>query len=150
MSLVTNKSPWREFSYKQVTLERVQLQTNHPVLSSATNKSPWREFSYKQIRIQLEISHPVHREFNYKQVTLERVQLQINHPVQSSATNKSPCRVQQQTSHPVDFSYKQVTWYRFLLRSCLPVGERTCDNFHTVLFFVKMHHYKKVSIEFRS
>ena len=57
----TIKSLSREFSYTQVTVERVQLQVNHPVESSAktnqpeersaTNKSPYREFSYKQITL---------------------------------------------------------------------------------------------------
>ena len=33
----TNKLPCREFSYIQVTLCRVQLQTNHPMGSLATS-----------------------------------------------------------------------------------------------------------------
>ena len=32
-----NKSPCRDFSYKQINLQRDQLQTNHPVERSARN-----------------------------------------------------------------------------------------------------------------
>ena len=50
----------REFSYKQVTVERVQLQRNYPVKSSS-----------------IQTSYPI--EITCKQVTLKRVQLQISH-----------------------------------------------------------------------
>ena len=55
----TIKSFSREFSYTQVTVERVQLQTNYPV-----------------------------ERYSYKQNTLQRVQLQTNQPLERSATNK--------------------------------------------------------------
>ena len=44
----TIKSLSREFSYTQVTVERVQLQTNYPVERSATNKTLCRVFSYNK------------------------------------------------------------------------------------------------------
>ena len=52
----------REFSYKQVTVERVQLQTSNPVVSSATDKSLY---------------------------SLHNVQLQVSHSEENSATKKS-------------------------------------------------------------
>ena len=61
-SSARKKSPCIEFSYKETTMYRVQLQTNRPV------------------------------ERSIEEVTLQRVQLQRNHHVESSATNKSPCR----------------------------------------------------------
>ena len=76
----TIKSLSREFSYTQVTVERVQLQTNYPVESSAktnqpaersaTNKSP-----YTQIRDKLETNHHVESSATK------------NHPVETSARN---------------------------------------------------------------
>ena len=109
---ITKKPPCREFSScKYITLQRVQLCTDHPVESSARKKSSCREISQKS---------PC-REFSYyKQITLQIVQLQTTYPiersarrsylvessatkntiiVESSAANKSPCR---------KFSYKSL------------------------------------------
>ena len=58
----TRRNHLEEFSYKETTMWRFQLQTNRPV------------------------------ERSIEEVTLQRVQLQRNHHVESSATNKSPCR----------------------------------------------------------
>ena len=63
-----NKSPCREFSYKQFTWYRVQLQTNHPVESSAVQTCG--EFSTKQVRQKkFKLQKSLFREFGYKQVT---------------------------------------------------------------------------------
>ena len=47
----TNKSLYRQFSYKQITLQRDRLQINQPAERSATHKSTCREISYKQITL---------------------------------------------------------------------------------------------------
>ena len=80
-----NKSPSKEFSYKQVT---VQLQTSHPaessashsVENSATNKLPVEGSATNK---------SYNREFGYKNSHCG-VQLQISHPVGGSATNIPP------------------------------------------------------------
>ena len=123
-SSATNKSP-REFSYEQITLQRVQLY-----------KSPCREIS--QIASHLVESSatkkPSCREFSYKQIILHRVQLQINYPVESSATNKFTLqRDQLDKSHPTveiqvrlpyrQISQKQVTLQRVQLQTSHPCRE---------------------------
>ena len=151
-SSVTKKPPCREFSYKlvtlqihqleEVTLQRVQLQRNHsvkssaanksPIQNSATNKSPCREISQKKLPC---------RQFSYKQiillqrdqleeVTLQIVHLQTIHPVQSSvrrgflvdrsATNNSPCREISQKKLPCRvFSYKEITMESSVINICI-------------------------------
>ena len=141
VELSQETSPCREFSYNHITLhrfwlqkiimQRVQLQTNHPVEISATNKMPCREISQKSPCRKFSYkNHPVEssaankspcREFSYKQVTLQRDQLQRNHPVDSTATNKLPLlRGQLERNHIVEssatnkshcreFSYEKIT-----------------------------------------
>ena len=85
--------------YKQITLWRIQLQTNRPCSRerSATNISHDGEFSYK--------SHPV--ESSPKNKLPVEGSATKSHPVESSATNKSPCD---------EFSYKHVILWRVQLQ----------------------------------
>ena len=85
----SNKSLWREFSYKETTLKefiytnkltyRDQLQTSNPVEISATDKSLYN---------------------------LYNVQLHTSHSVENFATNKSQCReFSNQKTTCKEFSY---------------------------------------------
>ena len=106
---------YTEFSYTQVTVERVQLQTNYPLEWSATNKtlcrvfncnkSTFRAISNEQINTNLPVERSARnklpcREIGYKQINLQRDQLHTNQLVESSATNKLPCR---------EIGYKQIS-----------------------------------------
>ena len=96
-----------EFSIKQVTLMRSQLQKSYSLESSATNKSS--EESSATIKASC-------REFSYTKITLWRIQLQTtlladnsatttNHTLERSARNKSHCREFSYISnHPVKSS----------------------------------------------
>ena len=88
----------REFSYKQVTVERVQLQRNYPVKSSSIQTSYPIEITCKH---HLQTSNPEESSAIDKSLySLYSVQLQVSHSVENSATSKPLCR---------EFSYHQVT-----------------------------------------
>ena len=135
-----NKSPCREFCYKETTMQRVQLQTSdrvetsarrsYLVESSATKKPSCREFNYKQVTLQ---------RHQLEEVTLQRVQLRRNHHVESSATNKSPCRNIARISRLVEssvtkkppcreFGYKPVTLQKIQLQIALQICDRISYN----------------------
>ena len=110
---------------------RVQLETNHPVESSAMNRSP--------CRVYLETGHPVERparrshfvcRVQLLKASLQIVQLQTNHTVESSATNRPPCREISQKKSPCrEFSSKQITLWRIQLQTNRPVeksARRSC------------------------
>ena len=116
-SSATNKQLCREFSYEQITLWRVQLQTRHPVDSSAIKINVRAQVQTNQPVESSATNKPPCREISHKEVTC-RVYLQTGHSAETSATNQSYSREFSYKNHPVESS---ATKLHYQLQTSKPV-----------------------------